>query len=243
MGGIDSRREATRLVEYGGFTMVRKGRTKRKRGNVWAQLSVSACVLLLPPIVMAAGVMVFGSSPPQGQQGAVQEAAAPQAAAAANPSVSVGRRPDMRSDGATSFALASAETHPVIAERRPVAEPRPAAAQPAAAAQRAPTGQATATKDPARYVTAAPVTLVHVGNGSEQSAMVEAPPPAAAAADAPAAVPEGSPAATRMHGFHRRSRMGWHQPHPVYRVRYQRTRSLNDIFLRPTVRPSTTRRG
>src|SRR5271156_4071263 len=99
MGGIDSRREATRLVEYGGFTMVRKGRTKRKRGNVWAQLSVSACVLLLPPLVMAAGVMVFGSPPPQGQQRAVQEAAAPQAAAAANASVSVGRRPD----GATSF--------------------------------------------------------------------------------------------------------------------------------------------
>jgi hypothetical protein len=239
MGGIDSRREATRLVEYGGFTMVRKGRTKRKRGDVWAQLSVSACVLLLPPIVMAAGVMVFGSPLPQMQQGAVQEAAAPQAAAAANRSVSAGGRPD----GATSFALASAETHPAIAERRPVAEPRPAAAQPAAAAQRAPTGQATATKDPARYVTAAPVTLVHVGNASEQSAMVEAPPPATAAADAPAAVPEGSRAATRMHGFHRRSRMGWHQPHPVYRVRYQRTRSLNDIFLRPTVRPSTTRRG
>jgi hypothetical protein len=148
----------------------------------------------------------------------------------------------MRPDGTTSFALASAETHPVVAERRPVTEPRPASAQAAAAAQRAPTGQAAAAKDPARYVTAAPVTLVNVGKAGEQSAMaaVEAPPPAA---DAPAAVPEASPAATRMHGFHRRSRMGWHQPRPVYRVRYQRTRSLSDIFLQPTVRPRTTGRG
>jgi hypothetical protein len=243
MGGIDSRREATRLVEYGGFTMVRKGRTKRKRGDVWAQLSVSACVLLLPPLVMAAGVMVFGSSPPQEQQGAVQEAAAPQVAAAANPSVSVGGRLDMRPDGAASFALASAETHPVFTERRPVAEARPASAQPAATAQRAPTGQAAAAKDPARYLAAAPVTLVHVGKASEQSAMAEVEAPSPAAADAPATVPEASPAATRIHGFHGRSRMGRHEPRPVYRVRYQRTRSLSDIFLRPTVRPRTTRRG
>jgi hypothetical protein len=222
--------------------MVRKHRTKRKRGDVWAQLSVSACVLLLPPIVMAAGVMVFGSPLPQMQQGAVQEAAVPQAAAAANGSVSVGGQPVMRPNGTTSFALASADPHSVITERRPAAaEPWPASAQPAAAAQRAPTGQAAATKDPARYVTAAPVTLVHVGNASEQSAMVEAPPPAAA--DAPAAVPEGSPAATRTHGFHVRGRMGWHQPHPAYRVRYQRTRSLSDIFVRPTARSRTTRRG
>jgi hypothetical protein len=225
--------------------MVRKGRAKRKRGDVWAQLSVSACVLLLPPLVMAAGVMVFGSPLSQGQQGAVQEAAAPQAAAAANAPVSVGRRSDMRPDGTTSFALASAETHLVITERRPAVEPPPVSAQPAAAAQRAPTGQPAATKDPARYVAAVPVTLVHVGKASEQSATaeIEAPPATAAAADASAAIPEASPAATRMHGFHVRGRMRWHQPHPAYRVRYQRTRSLSDIILGPTVRPRTTRRG
>jgi hypothetical protein len=105
-------------VENGGFTMVRNGPTKRKRGDIWAQLSVSACVLLLPPLVMAAGVMVLGSSSPQGQQGAVQEAAALQAPAAASTSVSVAGRSDMRPDSTTSFALASAETHPVITEKR-----------------------------------------------------------------------------------------------------------------------------
>src|SRR5271167_4179265 len=135
MGGIDPRREACRRLKTGGFTMVRKGATKRKRGDIWAQLSVSACVLLLPPLVMAAGVMVFGPSQPLGQQGALQEAAAPQAATAADASVSMPGRSDMRPDGTTSFALASAEAHPVITEKRPASE------QPAAAAQRAPAGQ------------------------------------------------------------------------------------------------------
>jgi hypothetical protein len=216
-------------VENGGFTMVRNGPTKRKRGDIWAQLSVSACVLLLPPLVMAAGVMVLGSSSPQGQQGAVQEAAAPHAPAAASTSVSVAGRSDMRPDSTTSFALASAETHPVITEKRPASD------QPAAAAQRAPTGQAATAKDSTRYSGAAPVTLVHAGKASEQTAMVEveAPPPATAAADAPIAVPEESPAATRIRSFRSRSRMGRHEPRPVYRAKYQRTRSLSDFFLRP----------
>ena len=67
-GGVSTGRK------MGGLTMVRKRPTRRKRrpGDIWAQLSVSACVLLLPPLVMAAGVMVFGSSSPPGQQVAVQ---------------------------------------------------------------------------------------------------------------------------------------------------------------------------
>jgi len=141
----------------------------------------------------------------------------------------------MRPDSTTSFALASADTHPVIAEKRPIALPHPASEQPAAAAQRAPTGQAAAAKDPARYSGAAPVTLVHAGKASEQSAMaaVEAPPSAAAAADAPIAVPEETPAATRIRSFRGRSRWGRHEPRPAYRAKYQRTRSLSDFFLRP----------
>ncbi len=219
--------------------MVRKGPTKRKRGDIWAQLSVSACVLLLPPLVVAAGVMVFGPSSPQGQQGAMQEAAAPQAAAAADPPASVAERSDMRPDGTTSFAVASAETRLVITEKRPTAEPRPPSEPPAATAQRAPSGQAATTKDPTRFSGAAPVTLVNAGRASEPSTMaeVEAPPPAA---DAPVAVAEESPAATRIHSSRSRSRIGRHEPRPVYRGRYQRTKSLSDFFLGPTARP---RRG
>jgi hypothetical protein len=219
--------------------LVRKGPTKRKRGDIWAQLSISACVLLLPPLVMAAGVMAFGPSSSQGQQGAVQEATAPQAPAAANPSASVAaERPNMPSEVTTSFALASAETHPVITEKRPIAGSRPASEQPAAAAPRTSSGAAAA-KDPTRYSGAAPVTLVHAGRTSEPSAMpeVEAPPPAA---DTPVAVPEESPAATRFQGSRGRSRLGRHEPRPVYRAKYQRTKSLSDFFLRSTARP---RRG
>jgi hypothetical protein len=160
------------------------------------------------------------------QQGAVQEAAAPQAAAA-NASASLAQR---------SFDLASAETRPVISEKRPAAEPRPASERPAVAALGAPTGQAAATKDPTRYTGAAPVTLANIGKASEQSAMaaVEAPSPTGAAADAHAAVPEDTPAATRIHSSRGRTRMGRQEPRPVYRGRYQRSRSLSDIFVRPT---------
>ena len=253
MGGIDSQREATRRSKTGGFAMVRnglvrnglvrnglvrkglvrKGLTKRKRGDIWAQLSISACVLLLPPLVMAAGVMAFGPSSPQGQQGAVQEATAPRAPTAANTAVSVAERSNMAPEGTTSFALASAEMHPVITEKRPIAAPRPASEQPAAPQT---SSGAAAVKDSARYSGAAPVTLVHAGRASEPSAMPEvaAPPPAA---DTPVAVPEESPAATRFQGSRGRSRLGRHEPRPVYRGKYQRTKSLSDFFLRPTTRP------
>jgi hypothetical protein len=216
--------------------MVRKGLTKRrrKRGDIWAQLSVSACVLLLPPLVMAGGVMVFGSPSPQGQQGATQEAAAPQVAAA-NGSASAAER---------RFDLASADTRVVTTEKRPVAEahltsePLVVAARPALTGQPA-AGQPAAAKDPARYTSAAPVTLIHGGKAAEPSAMaaVAAPPPTAAGADAAAAVPEDSPADTQMHSARGHSRTGRQEPRAAYRGRYQRSRSLSDIFLRPTSRP------
>ena len=222
MGGVSTGRK------MGGLTMVRKRPTRRKRrpGDIWAQLSVSACVLLLPPLVMAAGVMVFGPSSPPVPQGVVQEAAAPQAAAA-NASAAATPR---------SFDLASAETRPVISENRPVAEPRPAPERPAVAAPRAPTGQAAAAKDTSRYLGAPPVTLANIGKASDRPplAEVEAPSPAGAAGDAHAAVPEDAPAATRIHSSRGRSRMWRQESRPVYRGRYQRSRSLSDIFTRST---------
>jgi hypothetical protein len=226
-GGVSTGRK------MGGLTMVRKGpiRRKRRRGDIWAQLSVSACVLLLPPLVMAAGVMVFGSSSPPGQQGAVQDAAAPQAAAANASAVATPR----------SFDLASAETRPIISENRPVAEPPPVPARPTVAAPRAPTAQAAAAKDATRYLGAPPVTLANIGKASDRLplAEVETPSPAAAAADAHAAVPEDAPAATRIHSSRSRSRFGRQESRPVYRGRYQRSRSLSDIFARS----SRPRRG
>jgi hypothetical protein len=222
-----------------GFTMVPDGATKRKRGDIRVQLAVSAFVLLAPPLVMAAGVMYLGV------QGDGQQATAAQAAVAGNNPITVAERSDMRPDGAASFAIASAEQHPVIAEPRPVAERSPAAVvtvQPAAAAQRPAGGQAASTKDSARYHGTVPVALVHAGTASDQSATaeVEAPPSTAKAADAPAAdapvaVPEQSPAATQTHNSGRKA--GRHE------ARKQHTPSLADIFLRPAARPRTTPRG
>jgi hypothetical protein len=37
--------------------MIRDGQSKRKPGSVFAQLLLSACVLLVPPLLMVAGVM------------------------------------------------------------------------------------------------------------------------------------------------------------------------------------------
>ena len=222
--------------------MVRNGPTRRKRGDIWAQLGVSACVLLLPPFVMAAGVMYLGSSPSQGtSQSAVQQAVAPDASV--TKPVSMADRSDMRPDAGTSFALASAGQQPAVTEQRPVAAQSPVAvarppaatAPPVASAQRQAAAQAASAKDPARYSGLAPVTLVNVEKANAQStvAEIEAPPSAAKAADTAAAVPEQTPAATRMRASRR---WGRHEPRAAYRVRQQPTRSLSDIFLRRTTR-------
>ena len=136
--------------------MVRKGPTRRKRGDIWAQLGVSACVLLLPPFVMAAGVMYLGSSPSQDtSQSAAQQAVAPDASV--TKPVSMADRSDMRPDAGTSFALASAGQQAAVTEQRPVAaqspvavaKPPAATAPPAPGAQRQVAAQAPAAQAPA----------------------------------------------------------------------------------------------
>jgi hypothetical protein len=195
--------------------MVPNGPTKRKRGGIWARLGVSACVILLPPLVIAAGVMVFGSSPPPGAEpeGEAQEAAVSQTTVAK--SASWAERPD----GATGFGLASAEQHPVIIEQPP------AVGQPAAAAGEQPTETKPAdTKDESKpYYGPIPVTLIHVRKSAEPSeiAEIEDPPPPppsteTVAPDAPVAVPKQSVAATRIHPTHAGHRMAQHEPHGVH---------------------------
>jgi hypothetical protein len=72
--------------------MVHDGQSKRKLRDIWAHLLLSACTLLVPPLVMVAGVMYLGSPPPQG------------------PEQQVAERADMRPE-------LTATQHPVIAER------------------------------------------------------------------------------------------------------------------------------
>jgi cell division septation protein DedD len=118
--------------------MIPGGESKRKLGDVWPQLVMSAGVLLVPPLVMTAFVMHFG---PPSSQGVGQP---------------VAERADSQ-QLATSFALASADRHPVITERHRVAD-GPAAS----------TLNQTA-KDPTRYTPA--------GARSEQSVMAEVTAP------------------------------------------------------------------
>ncbi len=196
--------------------MVPNGPTKRKRGGIWARLGVSACVILLPPLVIAAGVMVFGSSPPPGAE---PEGAAAEEAAVSQTTVAKSASWTERPDGATGFGLASAEQHPVVIQQDPVAEAPPAAGQPAAAAGEQPADMKDESKP---YYGPIPVTLIHVRKSVESSVMadIEDPPPPppppsteTAAADAPVAVPKQSVAATRIHALHAGHRMAQHEPH------------------------------
>jgi cell division septation protein DedD len=77
--------------------------SKRKLGDVWPQLVLSAGVLLVPPLGMTAFVMHFGSPSSQGVGQQVPE-------------------PAERRQLAVSFALASPDQHPVITERHRVAD-------------------------------------------------------------------------------------------------------------------------
>jgi hypothetical protein len=218
--------------------MVRNGPTKG--GGMWAQLTVSAGALLLAPLVLTAGVMVFGSSPRQDVEprGAAQQFAVSQSTV--TKSVPLAERPD----GATGFALASVEPHPVITEQHAVAEQRSTterhvSEQPSAAKDTSrydtpvpitPREQPAARKDNSQYFGPTPVTLVHVRKSREQSAMadIEAARPTVTAAHASTAVPVRSRAATRIHASHSSRGMGEHEPRNVYRGKPRRARSLNE---------------
>jgi hypothetical protein len=214
--------------------MTRTGPTRRNLSNIW--IWVSACVLLIPPLVIAAGVMVLGSSLPNGAkpESTARQAAASQATV--TKSASLAEQPG----GVTSFALASAAQLDVITEqhsavgRRPLtaaAEQSPISGQPPVAKDPsrydAPvpvtaSGQPVVTKDPTRYYGPIPVTLVHVRKSREQSAManIEAAPSTVTAA-------HGSLVATRIHASYASRRMVRHEPHTFYRVKLQRALSLN----------------
>jgi SPOR domain len=84
--------------------MVHDGQSKPTPGNVCAQLLLGACVLLVPPLLMAAGVIYEGSSP----KGAGQQVEA--------------EHTDKRPELAASFAVASAKQHPLISEPSSVGE-------------------------------------------------------------------------------------------------------------------------
>jgi hypothetical protein len=212
--------------------MVRNGPTKG--GGIWAQLTMSVGVLLLAPLVLAAGIMVFGSSPRQGAEpkGAAQQLAVSQSTV--TKSVPLAER----RDGAPGFALASVERHPVFTEQRADAEQR-SSGQASAAKDTsrydtpvpiAPRGQSAATKDNSQYFGPTPVTLVHVQKSREQSAMadIEAARATVTAAHASIPAPVRLRAATRIHASHSSHAMEEREPRNVHRGKQQRARLLNE---------------
>jgi hypothetical protein len=132
--------------------MVHDGQSKPTPGNVCARLLLGACVLLVPPLLMVAGVMYDGSSPKDAGQQVEAE------------------RTDKRPELAASFAVASAKQHPVISEPSSVAE-GPAA--PAAASK-----QKQISKDSTRYK--GPMTIGD-GSDQSPTVEVENPQTAAVA--------------------------------------------------------------
>jgi hypothetical protein len=206
--------------------MTRTGPTRRNLGNIW--MWVSACVLLIPPLVIAADVVVLGFSQPNGAkpEGAARRTAASQATV--TESVSIAEQ----TDGVTSFALASAEQHAVITEQHSVAgrrpmtaatEQRPISGQPTVAKDPSrydalvpvtASGQPAATKDPTRYYGPIPVTLLHVWKSREQSAMADIE-----AAHSTVTAAHGSLVATRIHASYASRRIVRHEPRTSYRAK------------------------
>jgi hypothetical protein len=213
--------------------MVRNDPTKRRQGDTSARLGLAACILA-PPLLMAAGVAFFGFLPPQGTapQPAAEQVQAPQSIVAKTVSaktVSLTGRPDVDQ----TFALADAEIHPGITEKRP--EP------PAAGTRSAAGGEAAAVMDPAPYYGPVPVVLVRVRKASEQPeiADLEATTPTAA----PAKISRRLPVAKRRFAtVHARGRVGRHEPRTVHPVKQQHRPSLSRPAPRPSIRRHTQHR-
>jgi hypothetical protein len=110
---------------------------KRKRGNIWPRVWVSAGLLLLPPLAMAAGVIVLGSYSSDGHGSGPLQPTVSQTTIAK--SVSLGERPDESSvGGQPPIAKDPSRYDPLVRET------------------------AVVEKDPTRYYGSIPVALVHV---------------------------------------------------------------------------------
>jgi len=103
--------------------MIRNARARAARRNIWTQIGVSACVLLLPP--MALGAAVYSMLPSR-DDGAVRHVANPVAEAHA---AAAGLRPDAAEAGSVggepqSLAASAPQPLPTLAKPAPTASTR-----------------------------------------------------------------------------------------------------------------------
>jgi hypothetical protein len=213
--------------------MVRNDPTKHRHGDISARLGLGACILI-PPLLMAAGVALFDSFAPRTSdpQPAAEQATAPESIIAKTVS-SAGR-----SDAGSSFALANAEIDPGVTEKRSAAGQR--AEQPTGSTRSAAGGQTAAADDPAPYYGPVPVALVRVRKGGEQPEMadLESTTPTVA----PAKISHRLPVTRSFAAFHARGRVGRHKPHAAHPVKHQRGAALSHKAPRPSIRRHTQRR-
>jgi hypothetical protein len=200
--------------------MVRNDPTKHRHGGISARLWLTACILI-PPLLMAAGVPVFDSFAPRDPQPAAEQAPAPETIIAKTVSLA-GRR-----DADSRFALANAEVHPGVTEQRPE--------QPTGSTRNAGGEQAAAVKDPARYYGPVPVAVVRVRRGGEQPEVADLD--GTAPTVAPSKISHRLPAATRSFAaVHARARIVRHRPHAAYPVKPQHGAALSHKAPRPSIR-------
>jgi len=200
--------------------MVRNGPTTRWHGGISARLGLSACILV-PPLLMAAGMAFFDSLPAQGDrpQPAAQEAPVPQ---------SIVVKTVTAADAGSSFGLANTEMHAVITEKRPVIAQPPATE---------PTGGRAA--DGTEYYGPVPVTVVRVRKVGAQPEVADlgATTPIVATPK----IARRLPVATRSHvAVHARGKIGRHAPHVSHPVKPQHgPHSLKHAGPRPSIRRHT----
>jgi hypothetical protein len=203
--------------------MVRNDPTKHRHGDITARLGLSACILI-PPLLIAAGVAFFDSFAPQGGD--------PPPAAEQAPESIIAKTVTLAGRSDAGFALANAEG-PGIAEKRPE--------QPTGNIQTAAGDQAAAAKDSAQYYGPASVALVRVRKANERPEVADLK--GAAPTVAPSRISRRLPAATRSFAaLHARGRIGRHKPHTAHPVKQQHGAALNRKAPRPSLRQHTQRR-
>jgi hypothetical protein len=196
--------------------MSREGLEGRRRAGILVQLGASAGVLVLPPLMLSAGVALFGSQTEDRLQVAAEQTIA-SAVSKSSALIPLSPRPREIPKIADRPPL---QTEPAVSAA-PVTPPGPTAAAAPAAAAAAPAATETviefdepiketepdAAAEPVPFLGPVPVTLVVVRKEPEPEAdePEEAPaPPEPAAAVAPLVTPHDAPKAPSIHPAHPR---------------------------------------
>jgi hypothetical protein len=218
------------MIADGGFAMVRNDPTKH--WGISARLGLSACILV-PPLLMAAGMAFFDSLSPQidsPQQPPAQESTVPQSVVVKT--VSAG--------ASSSFALANTEMHPVTTGKRSVA----AAGTESTAEAPLTGGLAADPTDPASYYGPVPVAVVRIRKAAAQAEIADlgTATPIATTAKISRRLPVATRSHVPAHAKGKQDKIGPHAPHVSHPVKQAHGHPSNHPAPRPSIRRQTQRR-